>query len=132
MKHLRPLLFLALVFATQTAFSQDSETLVKRILQGRINDIFHKWDDQWSWDKYVDESAYISSIEESSYSPDKIVASGTFTVKRFGARVKVGFTAKIKVSDSALTITNLCYQDNSANDTDCCEPSRWSLDVISK
>jgi hypothetical protein len=120
------------LFISQSAFSQDAEVMMKRILQGRINDIFHKWDDQWSWDTYIDESAYITTLKESEYSNDRLVAEGTFTVKRFGSKVKVKFTAKVKATSTSLIITNLCYDDTSASDKDCCEPSKWNLDVISQ
>lgn len=112
--------------------SQSSnEEFLKRMLQGRINDIFHKWDDEWSWDTYLDETAVINAFEESTYSNDKIVAIGTFTVKRkYIGRVVVKFNAKVKVEPGKLTITSLCYDDTSANDKGCCEPSKWSLDVI--
>jgi len=130
MKTFRLIAILALLFSVHSVFSQDAEATLKRVLQGRINDIFHKWDDQWSWDTYLDETAYISILQESDYSTDRIIAEGTFTVRRLGAKVNVKFTAKIKVTSSSLIITSLCYDDSSASDKDCCEPSKWSLDVI--
>jgi hypothetical protein len=124
--------FALLFFASNLLFSQSSnEDLLKRTLQGRINDVFHKWDDEWSWDTYLDETAIITAFEESTYSNDKIVASGTFKVKRsYMGTVVVKFTAKVRVEVGKLTITNLCYEDASVSGRACCEPSKWSLDVI--
>lgn len=112
----------------------DKEDALKRLLQGRINEIFHRWDDEWSADKYLDETAVISYFEESTYSNNTIVAHGTFTVKRtmiFTSKLNVKFTCKIRVNSNGTSqIVNVCYQDSSVDQKDCCEPSRWGLDRL--
>lgn len=119
------------LLGTTLIFSQSDEEMLKRVLQGRINDIFKRWDDNWSADKYIGETALISYFEESTYSDDMIVAHGTFTVNRtviFTTKLNVKFTCNLKAnSDGSMTISNLCYKDSSVDMEDCCDPSDWGL-----
>jgi hypothetical protein len=120
-----------IVWAT-TSYTQDVEAELKKMLQGRINAIFHKWDaEEWSWDDYIDESAIVSVLEESSYSTDRMLAKGAFRVSRPLGRVTVKFEAKIEVALSGMTILSLCYIDSSVDDSDCCDPADWGLQRIS-
>jgi hypothetical protein len=123
--------FLLLSGTASLSAQSNEEEQVKRFLQGRINEIFHRWDDEWSVDKYIDETAVISYFKESDYSTNTIIAHGTFTVKRtliFSSNLNVKFTCKIRAnSDGSTTLVNLCYQDSSVDQKDCCEPSKWGL-----
>ncbi|MCW5907402.1 MAG: hypothetical protein KIS94_06060 [Chitinophagales bacterium] len=118
---------------TANSFAQ-SEAELKRVLQGVIDEIFMEWDDEWSYDTYIEESAYISSIKESSYSSNKIDIEGTFKVIRkmlfASGRVSVRFTAKVtRSSNGNVRITSLCWHDpSSPNSEDCVDPGkRWGL-----
>ncbi len=106
------------------------EAELKRVLQGPINEIFHRWDDEWSVDKYIDESASISYFEDSEYSNNQVFAIGSFTVKRWIGRVNVRFKAKINITNSGLEIKQLCYEDSSVEDTDCTSPSKYNMGII--
>lgn len=127
--------FFNLLFGSTFLSAQSNEEVLKRVLQGRINEVFHRWDDEWSADRYLDETAVISYFEESTYSSNSLIAHGTFSVKRslaiFTSTVNVKFTCKVRVgSDGSIVMSNLCYQDGSVDQKDCCEPSRWGLDRL--
>ena len=104
-----------------------------KLIKSVTLDIFNRWDDEWSADKYIDETAGISYFEESS--SNTIIAHGTFTVKRSAwfvtSKLNVKFTCKIRLNSSgSATIVNVCYQDSSVDMKDCCEPSKWGLDSL--
>lgn len=132
MKPLRFALLFAIVFVTQTTiFGQD--TKLKQVLLTKVNSIFNRWDDEWSADKYIDESAGISYFQENT--SDTFIANGTFTVKRTAwfvtSKLNVKFTCKVRLnSNGSATIVNVCYQDTSIDMRDCCEPSKWGLDSL--
>lgn len=127
-------LFFAFILSSQTILSgQNAEQALKQVLQSRTNDIFNRWDDQWSADQYIDESATISYFEESTYSKNTLIAHGTFTVKRtlfFTTRLNVKFTCKVSINSSGGTIVNVCYDDSSSDMKDCCDPAKWKLDSL--
>lgn len=125
---------LGILCTSNKTFAQTSkEKEFKKALQGRLNEIFHQWDNDWSYDTYKDETAFVSTITESEYSNNSIIVTGTFEVIRkilFATQqVRVKFTAKIKITDSSLKITQVCYIDASApNNQDCIEPSKWGVE----
>jgi len=133
---MKNLFFLLLLTALSFNLSAQSsaENMLKRVLHGRVNEIFLRWDDSWSVDRYIDESATISYFEESSYSANTLIAHGSFTVNRtivFTSKVNVKFTCKVRVNANGSTkIINVCYQDGSASQTDCVDPSKWGLDEL--
>ncbi len=99
-----------LTFCATASYTQDVEAELKKMLQGRINSLFHTWDaEECSWDDYIDESAIISVFEESTYSTDRVLAKEPFRVNRPLGRVTVKFEAKIEVAVSGMTILSLCY-----------------------
>jgi hypothetical protein len=120
------------LFFTATSFAQ-SEAEAKRVIQGVMDEIFMRWDDEWSYDKYIEESAYVTSIEESTYSSNKMVVNGTFSVLRkmlfASTRVNVRFTAKVSLSGSTPRFTSVCWYDASApNSQDCVDPGeKWGI-----
>ena len=104
----------------------------KALLSG-LNDIFVKWSFlEWTLDTYIDESLSISEITESEISNAYII-KGEFTANRkFKGLFSVGFSCKATVNGRVITITRLCYSDNTINDEKCCTPGRWSLDKINQ
>jgi len=86
-----------------------------------LNKLFHRWDDRWSVDSYVDASNTISSIvnENGSY---KVI--GTFDVIRslifMKQRITVNYTSIISAdSTTSFSVKSLCYQDASSGMQDC-------------
>lgn len=109
----------------------DEEKQLKKKLQPVIDNYFEKWDDKWSADQYVSETAKISYFKKSDYGDDRIEAWGSFTVLRtmiFKTKVNVQFKAVIKISGDALVISKLCYIDKSVNQEECVDPSDWDED----
>lgn len=131
----------SLIFSTIVLFSTTNETFaqansekeIKKAIQGRLDDIFHRWDDAWSYDTYKSETAFVNKIKESDYSNNSLIVEGTFEVVRkvlFASQtVRVQFTAKIKVSETSVRIVQVCYNDPSApNSQDCVDPAKWGLE----
>lgn len=129
MKNVLRLFSLTLFFLTVWSYAQAQPEVeqMKRVLQGPINSAFHRWDDEWSWDEYIDESAVISYFADSDYSADQMWAHGSFKVRRGWSTVKVQFRAKFQVSDSGVYFKQLCYTDGSINDEDCTDPGRFGM-----
>lgn len=126
MKNLTTFIFLFFCF---TSFVQgQTQDDLKRALNMPINEIFNVWEDEWFVDKYIEESARISSFEESTYSDKQILALGSFKVRRFGKTISVAFTAKVNEGSGNLIIKSLCYDDD--GDKGCCNPRKYGLDKV--
>lgn len=117
---------LTILFWQVSANAENIDENVVKQLQGRIDNIFLRWDDRWSYDQYIEESAIINSIKKSDYADDRQVVSGYFSVIRSFLtthRVKVQFSAKVKFTNAGVKITELCYFDSTApNSEDCINP----------
>lgn len=130
MKNTICLISLTVIFLSffSTANAQDDVEQLKRVLQGPINNAFHRWDDEWSVDEYIDESAVISYFSESEYSTDQLWANGSFKVSRpWMGTIKIQFRAKFSITDSGIYFQQLCYTDGSVEDEDCTDPSSYGL-----
>ena len=123
------IVFSILILNVSFVFGQTEDDL-KRVLHAPINEIFHRWDDEWSVDDYIDESAIITYFKDSEYSNTQIFAHGSFKVKRWFSTVKIQFTAKINITSSGMGIKSICYKDSTTDDEGCCNPSDYNLGKI--
>jgi hypothetical protein len=90
-------------------------------IKSTINGLFHKWDDRWSVDRYIDGSNTLSSVikEGQDY---KI--TGSFRVNRsmifVSQVVTVSYTARFSASGvTSYEVLSLCYTDGSSGQSDC-------------
>ncbi len=93
----------------------------KNNIKTAINTKFHKWGDRWSVDRYIDDSATISSVTNSG---GTYTISGKFRVNRsmifVSQVVTVAYTAKVSATGvTSFEIESLCYNDTSDGQSDC-------------
>lgn len=115
----------ALAYQTASAFSDSGATTAQKTehqgpdreqTEAAIDRKFQKWSRSWSWDRYSQGSAHVTSIDCSS----QCKASGSFTFTRMGAPHTIPFVVFIQSEDEGkYSLGRLCYDDNTTNMRDC-------------
>ena len=94
-----------------------AEAQIESELSELADDAMSEWGRSWSMDKYVRESATITSYRATS--SGGIVGQGYFKFSRWGTRYTASMT--IEVSKSGY-VSEVCYTDPSSNMADCYNP----------
>ena len=116
------LVFIVLFIFPAIGNAQTLSAEARKNVRSQVNDVFNRWDDSWSVDKYNDGSASINSVAGSTSDDYDLVVKGAFVVSRKfrAARVSVNYTAYlIRNSSGGYSVDKVCYQDNSVGDSDC-------------